>query len=1257
MPRQTSTLSPTLYFSIHIAFLAALVIGACISAQAQDTVTGAFEGTATDSQSGAPLKDAVVEIINQQTNVNISLKTDYRGRFFQALLLPGNYIVRVSMSGYATKAVIQPLRITYTGEVVPVPVALDPTPPGTSGVPTAGPNPIRAEENDIRASIITIDARRSGSFSESEFIPLPLGAVTSTRTFDELALLLPGVAPPPQTLGVVAGPGVGAGVGSAGQFSVNGLRSRGNNFTVDGSDNNDEDIGVRRQGFVALIPQSIESIQEYQVITLLAPAQFGRNIGGQVNAVSKTGGSNLHGSILGRFNSDGLNARNFFDTDNANSTAALVTESNQPVLLNGTPLLVTNKSNGKDKFTFAEGGFVVGGPIKRNHLFYFLSFEAQRIDATTEKSFIVPTIEQRGAFGSGGSGLFVNPFSGAPMSAIPASRNGSAVFNLFPLPNQAAGIYGRNTFTQQLPVDARGVMGSARLDYTTSGVRPQSIAGRYNYTDDNRVIPVTGEALFSTLRARVRTQNLSLYLNSKISGPDARTSVFNQLRMSYGRTRLVFSEVRDVENLTPSQQLPNEPFLLNGRLLLNVTEPVASGVPNTGPVRFISPIPDLDSGGLSTSVEEELGLLGQINIAGFSPLGVDVLNFPQRRVNNTYQSADDLSARTGKHAFTFGLDIRRSELNSDLPRNARPLVTFNGSPRLIFENGAFRLPTASDPNPIVLAQDLAALGAASNFFLTLNNGRTDSAIGLRYYQYNFFAQDSWRINSRLSLSYGLRYEYNTPVRETNSAIENTFNDPALNLAPGLRQFIDGRTRIYEQDRNNLAPRFGLVYSPNLVGHDRLSVVRVGYGIFYDQILGAVASQSRNVYPTYLTLNFGGLAFSNNQSRLAFFNPGQTFIATQQGLVRLQLPGTLNQYNPALPLADLFDLLNLFFPNALGATLAAKRLPMPMAHHYTVSFEQQVKKNLIVSAAYVGTTGAHLLRFTTPNLGPALTIAPSVLNTTPLLTTPGLINEPQAFGRVSVPPRPVSTIGAVNQFETTASSRFDSLQVQVRGRFAQSLQYQGSYTLSSVRDDVSDVFDLAGSFALPQNSVTFTGERGPANFDFRHRFVFNLNYDFSTLKLSDRFARLLLKNLQLSSTGRLQSGPPFTVNSTIDVNLDGNLTDRLNSTTGLVSTGDSRQPLRLTTTNTFSLLAPFGQDGQVGRNTFRAGGLVDLNLAITRSFGFAHGHTLAVKAEVFNLINRTNFGIPIRVLESAGFGTATNTVTPARRIQIALKYIF
>src|SRR5256886_11274712 len=221
--------------------LARLVLGFALTfyagalARAQDTLTGAFEGNVTNSQTGAPLKGADVEIINQQTGIVIKLQTDYRGRFYQGLLSPGNYTVRVSYAGYQTREVPERLRITNIGEVVPVPVALDPAAVAGAATPTPTP-PLTVDDTDVRASIATIDGRRSGSFAEEEVSILPL-AIHSSRTFDDLALLLPGVALPPQTLGNVAGPGVGAGVGSAGQFSVNGLRSPGNNITVDGSDN------------------------------------------------------------------------------------------------------------------------------------------------------------------------------------------------------------------------------------------------------------------------------------------------------------------------------------------------------------------------------------------------------------------------------------------------------------------------------------------------------------------------------------------------------------------------------------------------------------------------------------------------------------------------------------------------------------------------------------------------------------------------------------------------------------------------------------------------------------------------------------------------------------------------------------------------------------------------------------------------------------------------------------------------------------
>ena len=815
-----------------------VVLGISPAALAQDTVTGAFEGVVSDSQTGAALKGALVEIINQQTGVSITLRADYRGRFYQGLLIPGVYRIRVSTTGYETREVLQRLKITYTGEVVPVPVALDPVSatPAPAGLPSPAPAPLSVEDTDIRSSIITTDARRSGSFSEEELSALPLMS-NSSRSFDELALLLPGVLPPPQTLGSVAGPGVGPGVGSAGQFAVNGLRSRGNNFTVDGSDNNDEDIGVRRQGFVTLTPQPIESVQEYQVITLLAPAQFGRNIGGQVNAVSKSGGNETHATLYGTFNSSQLNARNFFDTKFGRASTAL-RAGGKPVLRNGQPLIVTNQSGGEDSYTFTQGGFVMGGPLlpaqagKGRSMFYFISAEGQVTNATREASFAVPTVEERGIFGTGATGLSQDPFGGAPIVAFPTTVSGDAVFSLFPFPNNPKGIYGANTLTQELRASEEGKTLSGKVDANfRAGERQQGFTSRYNFTDDWRDIPVSGGAIFSGLRARVRTQNLSNFLNSEVTRPGAAWQIFNQVRASYGRTRLDFDELRDTQFLNSSRLAvrPGEGrFLLNAPLRVNDTLPGSTSV--------------LYNSFFNFNTEDILGPVGQVSIAGYSPVGVDVFNFPQRRVNNTYQLADTMTIRGGNHSFTLGIDFRRSELNSELPVNARPLITFSGAPRLIRnQQGNFAF------SGLVSAIDLAAASAPSGVFQAVTPG-ISSAINLRYYQYNYFGQDEWRIRPNLSLSFGLRYEYNTPPRELNRRIENTFNDPSLSLVPGFANFLAGRTQIFDPDRNNLGPRLGVAYSPDWFGKNRTTVLRAGYGVFYDQALGAVVSQSRNVFP-------------------------------------------------------------------------------------------------------------------------------------------------------------------------------------------------------------------------------------------------------------------------------------------------------------------------------------------------------------------------------------------------------------------------
>ncbi len=1220
----------------------ALVFSFYIAA-GQDSVTGALEGSVSNSATGQIIVGATLEITNEATGRRYKLVTNSKGIFFRGQLFPGWYLIKVTAPNLESKVLRQYVELGRTSEVIPVPVTLDPV-----GSATAG---LTESEIDLRSRINTIDARHDQS-STRELESMPIGGETVTRTFDELALLTLGIAPPPLTIGSVAGPGVGAGVGSAGQFAANGLRSRANNFTVDGSDNNDEDIGVRRQGFLALIPQSLESVQEYQVISLLAPAQYGRNIGAQVNAVSKTGGNQILGNVYWAFNSDRLNSRGYFDSIQPNRSFPLLSAQGQRVERDGAPIMVSYNSGEENPFTYNQFGGTIGGPIVKNRTFYFLSFERQSIRGSREENFVVPTVEQRGIFGSGATGLFRNPFNGQNISSIPSSLEGAALFSLFPFPNNPSGIFGGNTLTYDLPVDADGTILSAKVDDSFRWLRRDHVVtGRYNFTDDSRTIPAVNQALFSTITADVRTHNFSFFANTQLSGPESQNPAFNQLRVSFGRTRLDFSKNASAVHLIPSGEFPNDNYLLNSPLNLNITTPPSSGIPNTGVVRFVGAFNPAGPPGQTTS-EQLLGPIGQVNVAGFSQLGTDVYNFPQSRINDTYQFADEVTRRYGWHSFMFGLDTRFTRLLSDLPRLSRPYVSINGSPRLSRRGngqcinggvGDFCFPVPG-PNAIIRPEDQVALGAPSNFLMTFNVDRPGAQIDIRFIQLNGFFQDTWRLTPALSLSYGIRYEYNSPVTEKDRLIEDTFDDPRLQLAPGISYFVAGRKGLYDPDLNNLAPRVGFAYSPKLFGLRRASVFRAGLGVFYDQILGAVASQSRNVFPSFLTVNFGAVR-NGSQQGLSFLNPADFRF---EG-VDLRRPGTLNAINPAIPFDDFIGFLRIFFPNAITATLPESKLKVPSALHYAAAFEQQVGRRYTVLLSYVGTRGASLLRFNTPNLGQSLTTAPTALVTVDVPVGGVLSSFPVALGFLFNPGRAVADVGSITVFSSTASSRYDALQTEIHGYPFANLRFTARYTWSRAIDDVSDVFDLAGAFVLPQNSATLAGERAVANFDLPHRFTYQFAYSFPTTKSRVGW---LTNDLELAGIGVLQSGPPYTINSLIDVNLDGNLTDRLDSTDGLEVTGNRSHPLRLVADPSV-LLAAFGQDGRVGRNSFRAGNFFQIDLSVRKAMKIGSSR-LQIRSEIFNLFNRANFGIPVRFLEASGFGSATDTIGTARRVQFSVK---
>src|SRR5437870_4598940 len=396
----------------------------------------------------------------------------------------------------------------------------------------------------------------------------------------------------------------------------------------------------------------------------------------------------MHGSFYGFLNTSQLNAPNFFDTTSGNFISPL-RSGNKAVLdctnsnfsggfcttaNGGVPITTSFNAGKKDSFTLGQGGAVIGGTLVPGKLFYFVSLEGQLLNASKETHFAVPTVKQRGAFNSGDVGLSLNPLTGGPTFAFPTSAAGDAIISFFPFPNNPNGPYGANTFTEVVSASAQSKIASGKIDSNFKAFGKQhSFTARYNFTQDWRDIPAVGGALFARLRPRVRTQNFSTYLNT----PELTGNASNQLRLSYGRTRLIFDEGRDTDFLAPLRSSFKDPaearFLLNRPVLFTNTLP---GDPTASYARAVF------SNGRVFSTEDAIGPIGQVIIAGFSPVGVDVFNFPQRRVNNTYQIADNLTWRTGNHSFAFGADIRRTELNSDAAPNARPLITFDGSPEV-----------------------------------------------------------------------------------------------------------------------------------------------------------------------------------------------------------------------------------------------------------------------------------------------------------------------------------------------------------------------------------------------------------------------------------------------------------------------------------------------------------------------------------------------------------------------------------------------
>lgn len=567
--------------------------------------------------------------------------------------------------------------------------------------------------------------------------------------------------------------------------------------------------------------------------------------------------------------------------------------------------------------------------------------------------------------------------------------------------------------------------------------------------------------------------------------------------------------------------------------------------------------------------------LSFITVTGFSPLG-DEFNNPQQSAVNTFQLLDNISHVRGSHSFKFGADFRAAQQNAFRDVQSRGFITF--SPQFPLTGNALA--------DLLLGFPAIAGGA-----------RVDNAQHLRTQSYNFYVNDSWRATPRLTLSAGLRYELNTPPVDA--------EDRANVYDPATRTLVRvGTNNIprggFDTDKNNFAPRVGLAWT---VGKDQETVLRAGYGVYYDQ--SALAPGEA----LYFNAPFFDLS-------LFFSLPG--------------LPLTLNNPFPN----------NFPFPLPKSALAVQRDLRTPYMQHWNVNLQRQLGRSRVLEVGYVGSKGTKLLT------------ARDINQPRPSPSSPNL--------------RPNPLFDDIDLIESRANSNYHALQARLQQRLSAGLSLLASYTYAKSIDDASNFFTSAGDPNFPQDSNNVRLERGRSNFDVRQRLSASYTYELPFGK-GRRYARdggfvsALLSGWQTNGVLTLQTGRPFTVALLPDI--DNSNTGRSNLGFGANDrpnvVGDprlsSRTPDRWFDTAAFAFPA-FGTFGNAGRNTLEGPGYQNFNASLVKNTTLTESLRLQLRAEAFNLFNHPNFNLPDNFLGSPTFGRVLSAQSP-RHLQFGVKLLF
>ncbi len=1058
-----------LRFANALALLSLLAAG--LTAQ---TFRGSISGSVVDS-SGAAVPDTIIRLVNDSTGFNRETTTTATGAFNMPDLPLGFYTLTFTKTGFQTTKVDK-VEVAVS-RVTNLPVTLAVSSQATT-----------VEISATAAAIETSSTTLANVVNPQMVQDMPMNG----RDFRQMLKMAPGVNPL--------------------NNSVNGNRTSGNNYQIDGADNNDafHNTSAVNQGGVAgiagtLLP--VEAIDQFAIASN-ASAESGRNGGSNVNLVIKSGTNELHGSAYYFNRREAL----------ASLTPFQVPGSKKRVIRN-------------DQY-----GFSLGGPVIKNKLFYFMTGEAQ--DAIAAISLL--STHPSTAFVEQARGLLrrydvaESPLASRVLTAWPSRYNG--------LPATANNLAASD---QNVYDSYNGII---KVDYNIND--RHTIATRY-YGGTGKQAASSGSVYQEYFQvAPSRMHNVSVVANSTLS-----PRMFNNLILGANYFLQVFNDKDTSFN----------PVALGFNT--DVTEASLIGTPSLRITNFAG--------------------------AGFTqPLG---------RIDSTGHITDNLSYTVGRHQLKFGGEYRRAVLDVFYDTNKRGSFTWDGSA------GPWRGDTSVSAQVRSLA-DFMAMTTTANNGATITRGQLQR--DYRQNSFDWWIHDNFQVNRRLNLNFGVRYTFHGVLYDIDRTITN--------FIPGRGFVTPGKDidRLYPNDLNNFAPRFGFAYQPFASGK---TVVRGSWGIFYD------------VPPlNFIVANTGS---GNGGAAGVHANPGGP-----EPVFNINLTGAPTQ------IAAGQSIFGSAAPRPpFGAYAINQDFRIPYVQNYNLNIQQQLGGGTILQTGYVASTGRKLSLLRNINA--------------PTPGTTGALQTRRPFNSE------YPTIAAINTLESIGNSQYHSWQSSIRVTRWKNLMINGNYTWSRQMDNGTTVRN-----ALPTNSYNLRQEYGPGEIDLRHIVTGYVAYD---LPVFTSRAKLLTQGWQFGNLFQATTGTPLNITAGVNRSNSFDNRDRVDvvgtAIVGVQEPANAGGSRRYFNADAFALPA-IGTFGNIGRNALRGPGFAAVDFSIFKRTPITERIKTEFRVEIFNLFNRSNFANPGTNFNAAtSFGLITNTRNGSgapglgqgepRNIQLALKLIW